>query len=130
MTKEMTPTPQEKKYCCHKCAGIFLLSGSEFDTCPCHTPSKTEEWMIEFEQRKQNWRKDFNFWQQDIKDFISNLLSRQRKELVYVIKKRVGTKEHICGFNDGVQSCNCYNAALSDLLSLLQDTNNKDVQTP
>jgi hypothetical protein len=82
--------PMEKKYepevCNDECRyrdGICEEHGTGEDT-PSPTPEthKVEEWEKEFELRFQNWRKDPNFWEQDMVDFIRSLLATREAEVV------------------------------------------------
>jgi hypothetical protein len=46
-----------------------------------------EEWEKEFELRFQNWRKDPNFWEQDMVDFIRSLLTTREAEVVERVRE-------------------------------------------
>jgi hypothetical protein len=59
-----------------------------------------KDWREEFDLRfHNNWEEDVSFWKQDIKDFISALLSEQRAEVLKEVEKAIKNhlkKEVIC----------------------------------
>ena len=44
------------------------------------------------------------------------VLAAARQSLLQEIAE-IDTKEHICRFNDGEQSCDCYRAAINDIIN-------------
>lgn len=61
-------------------------------------------------------------WVERMEEFVENLLLAQKEGFRREIEGTKVLKEHICRFNDGEQTCDCYNEALNDLLTKL-DTN-------
>lgn len=61
---------------------------------------------------------------QELEAFITAELKAQRKEIIEEIEKFTCTPEHkddhFCGFNDGLQTCSCYNEALEKVISHLK----------
>ena len=53
-----------------------------------------------------------------IVDFLHSSIQQERTRLMALIPTGK-VEEHICGFNDGKQSCDCYHAALREVRELL-----------
>ena len=53
-----------------------------YDTSEYTTTTSThiEKTLKEFDERKHNWRKDFDFWEADMKDVITQALQEQDRE--------------------------------------------------
>ena len=50
-----------------------------------------EKTLKEFDERKHNWRKDFDFWEADMKDVITQALQEQDRESRREILKGIET---------------------------------------
>lgn len=56
--------------------------------------------------------------EKSVKKFIAQELATLKAQVRKEIEDRIGTKDHACGFNDGECSCDCWNQAVADCLSI------------
>ncbi len=62
-----------------------------YDTSEYTTTTSThiEKTLKEFDERKHNWRKDFDFWEADMKDVITQALQEQDRESRRVLAEEI-----------------------------------------
>jgi|GEM_PF-5334177 len=109
--------------CCDDCKVLVGdETGCKNHECFCgHQPTQKAEWEERFEQLPGYEAN--SMLRDNARDFIRTELSRQRTALIEEVKKRRDFyKDHACAFNDGA-SCECYAAALDDILSKIEELN-------
>ena len=122
-----SPKEEKKEICGEHVSGNnppMKTGHACFNQKPCliHSPHP-KDW-------KSVWNKKFFEFQEmgaikdtdEMKPFIRNLLHQTRMETKEEITQwaKRDYADHICGFNDGKNRCDCYGKALLDLLDLIK----------
>ncbi len=103
------------------------------DTCLCHKPKSEGEKFCEHDNKHgacEYKNCPFTMFPSEKQDDAQPIIDRcfesyeagaahERERILRIVTGLKGTKEHICRFNDGEQSCDCFNAALSDLTAAI-----------
>lgn len=92
--------------------------------CPCHKGGECESGEKVIEIMNTNWHDAYplNTFTGRTKEELIQFIDAHffpRSKVKEVIESFQNTKEHICRFNDGENSCECYNITLTELLNKL-----------
>lgn len=92
-------------------------------------PTQQEEMREEFRKEFPNLKWETTGGTADITDWWLNkvnlAVAQREKEIFRKIKDYDFKENHLCGFNDGEQDCECFIAGLNVALSLITKPNDK-----